>query len=135
MMTQEDVRLKIEFARRRASDITALIAAGTLSNEPAMRQQLAEEFFFHAAGALDLVAQFVNERRSLGMDSEDVSIKSVANKLDPADPMIPALRALYVNTRGASVPIDPYSDEGLLFRLYNYRHQVTHRAAILLISS
>jgi hypothetical protein len=88
---------------------------------------LVQEFFFHSVGAIDLVAQLVNERRSLGLNSEDVTISAVANKLPPTDQLTTALRALYVKTRGQQVPPDPYSSEGYLFRHYNYRHQVTHR--------
>lgn len=42
-------------------------------------------------------------------------------------PLQPAIADLYVNTRGQAVPPDPYAGYGLMFRVWNYRHQVTHR--------
>jgi hypothetical protein len=126
-LTNDDVAERLDFARRRLNDIRALIAANTLGTELHLRQQLAQEFFFHAVGAVDVLAQLVNERRLLGLDSEEVSITAVANKLPPNDPLVPALRNLYSRTRGQPLPPDPYSPDGYLFRLYNYRHQVTHR--------
>jgi hypothetical protein len=126
-MTNDDVTERLDFARRRLDDIRALIAARTLGSEPRLRQQLAQEFFFHVVGAIDLLAQLVNERRALGMDSEDVSVTAVAQKLPSGDPLAAASRALYARPRGKPLPPDPYSPAGYLFRLYNYRHQVTHR--------
>jgi hypothetical protein len=69
----------------------------------------------------------VNERRQLGFDSEDVSTSKVAAALPTGDPLAAALQSLYVRTKAQPLPIDPYNDEGLLFRAYNYRHQATHR--------
>jgi hypothetical protein len=126
-LTSEDIAERLDFARRRFGDIRALIAAKALGAEVHLRQQLAQEFFFHCVGAIDLLAQLINERRSLGLDSEKVSIAAVAKRLPDNDPLTPALKKLYVNPRGQSVPADPYSPDGYLFRLYNYRHQVTHR--------
>ena len=126
-MTNDDVTERLDFARRRFDDIRALIAAKTLGTELHLRQQLAQEFFFHVVGAIDVLAQLVNERRSLGLDSEDVSITAVAKKLPPNDSLASALRGLHVTPRKQPLPTDPYSPDGYLFRLYNYRHQVTHR--------
>jgi hypothetical protein len=77
--TSDDVTEKLNFARRRLGDIQALIAAKTLGTEPQLRQQLAQEFFFHLVGAVDILAQLVNERRALGFDSEDVTINASAS--------------------------------------------------------
>ncbi len=126
-MTNDDVTERLDFARRRLDDIRALIAAKTLGTELHLRQQLAQEFFFHVVGAIDVLAQLVNERRSLGLDSEGVSITAVAKKLPPNDPLASALLGLHVKPRGQPLPPDSYSPDGYLFRLYNYRHQVTHR--------
>jgi hypothetical protein len=40
-----------------------------------------------------------------------------------------ALEALYADTRQEKPPSDPYSDDGVMYRIWNYRHQVTHRRA------
>jgi hypothetical protein len=74
------------------------------------------------------VAQFVNEARNLGLDVEDASVSRVIQALPQGDGFRAALAALYANTkRGRRVPSDLYSDEGVIYRIWNYRHQVTHR--------
>ncbi len=126
-MTDNDVLEKLSFARRRRDDLCALMRRNALGSEPHERQQLIQEFFFHLIGAIEVLAQLVNERRSLGLDSEDVTVSKVAQKLPAADPLAAELLSMYVRPRGQVTPNDPYSDQGLLFRAYNYRHQVTHR--------
>jgi hypothetical protein len=126
-LTNDDVTEKLDFARRRLADLLGLIRRGALGAEAHERQQLVQEFFFHLIGAADLVAQLANERRKIGLDSEDVSITRVANALPPGDPLVSALRSLSVRTKGQPLPADPYNEDGCLFRAYNYRHQATHR--------
>jgi len=46
------------------------------------------------------------------------------------NPIKAKLELLYANPSRAPMPTDPYSDEGYLYRAYNYRHQVTHRRAV-----
>jgi hypothetical protein len=55
-----------------------------------------------------------------------VSVTRAARALQ-GDALEPLLRDLYVSTRGQPVPSNPYSDDALMFRICNYRHQVTHR--------
>lgn len=75
-----------------------------------------------------MLAQFVNEARDLGLDVEDASAAAVIHALPQGDVLRAALAALYANTRRAkAAPSDPYSDEGVIYRIWNYRHQVTHR--------
>ena len=126
-MNREDVSEKLDFARRRMGDIGELIATRRLAAEPLERQQLLQEFLFHLVGAIDLVGQFVNEVRGLGMSIEEVTISEVTRRLPSGDPLIVEMEALHVLTRGRPVPADPYSPDGYLFRIYNYRHHVTHR--------
>jgi hypothetical protein len=123
----EDVIEKITFARRRLDDILGLISRTELASRNLERQQYIQEFFFHLIGAVDLAAQLVNDRLGLGIDSEDVTIRRVADALQKGSPLEVALHSSYVLVRGHRLPTDPYSDEGYLFRAYNYRHQVTHR--------
>jgi hypothetical protein len=54
-------------------------------------------------------------------------MSAVRNRLPPNHPLRPALDGPYVNTRTQVMPSDACSDEGLVYRAYNYRHQVTHR--------
>jgi hypothetical protein len=126
-LTDDDLAEKLGFAQQRLDDIRALVAAKTIGVEVHLRQQLAQEFFFHLVGAIDLLAQIVNERRSLGLDTEDATVTKVIRALPAGGPLTLALEALHVIPRKQPLPSDPYNPQGQLFRLYNYRHQVTHR--------
>src|SRR5262249_22492049 len=46
--------------------------------------------------------------------------------LQAGDPLLAAMTGLYANPR-RSMPANPYTDDGVLARIWNYRHQVTHR--------
>jgi len=62
------VRNRLISARRRLSDLQVM---GQKINALAQeRQQLTEEFFFHAVAAIEMLTQLVNEGRSLGMPME-----------------------------------------------------------------
>jgi len=124
---KENVEQRLNSAQKRLDDLRTLNRGNLPGANPWERQQLVQEFFFHLGGAIDVLAQCVNDAKVLGLDSENVSVSSVIKALPPADPIAKGLSGLYVSTRGAAVPSDPYSEEGLLFRAYNYRHQVTHR--------
>jgi hypothetical protein len=73
------------------------------------------------------MAQLVNEVRGLGIDSESVSVYAVAQQLPTTDPIQSVMISLHARTRRQPLPPDPYNDEGYVFRILNYRHQVTHR--------
>jgi len=127
-LTPEEVRERLGFARRRKEELVALNGGDLPGADPHNRQQLVQEFFFHLVGAIEMLAQLVNEVRHLRLDVEDASASAVIEALPQADALRAALAALYANTRrGRPVPRDPYSDEGLIYRIWNYRHQVTHR--------
>ena len=79
-------------------------------------------------GAVDFVAQLVNEQRSLGIDPNRVDVKSICKKLPATDPLKKTLRMLYKNPRTEPFPKkNPDSDDACIYRVYNYRHQVSHR--------
>lgn len=128
-MDKENVEQRLKSAQKRLDDLCALNGGNLPGANAWDRQQLVQEFFFHLVGAIDVLAQCINDAKVLGLDSENVSVSSVIEALPAADPIAKELSALYVRTRGAAVPSDPYSEDGLLFRAYNYRHQVTHRGA------
>lgn len=118
-------RDRIVSTRRRLNDLRALgDQFGVRSQE---RHQLSQEFFFHAVGVIEMVAQLVNEGRALGMVPDMVSPRSVAAALAAADPIAPVLSRLYANLRRDPMPPNPYNDAGHIWRLWNYRHQVSHR--------
>lgn len=118
---------RLAFAERRLQELLALNNGDLAGADSSFRQQLVQEFFFHLIGATELLAQLVNEFRGLGIDSEDVSIRKVSDSLPATDPVKVRLAALTVNTQRQPLPTDPYSDESYVYRIRNYRHQVTHR--------
>jgi hypothetical protein len=127
-LTAEEVRDRLGSARGRKEELIALNGGDLPGADPHYRQQLVQEFFFHLVGAVEMLAQLVNETRNLGLDVEDVSASRVTNALPQGDGLRAALAMLYANTRrGRPVPGDLYSDEGVIYRIWNYRHQVTHR--------
>jgi hypothetical protein len=126
-MDPDDARERVRFATQRLDELLALNNGNLPGGDAAVRQQLIQEFFFHLAASIEVLAQIVNETRGLGIPIDDVTVRLVLDRLPQADRLKPALAALYVQTRGQPLPADPYSDEGLLFRLFNYRNHVTHR--------
>lgn len=127
-LNADEVRERLGSARRRKEELIHLNGGDLPGADSHYRQQLVQEFFFHLVGAIDLLAQFVNEVRNLGLDIEDASVRNVIQSLPQGDELRAALAALYANTRrGKPVPSNLYSDEGVIYRIWNYRHQVTHR--------
>jgi len=94
---------------------------------PHERQQLMQEFFFHAVAAIEMVAQLVNEARLLGKSAEVVNPLRVAKALPVGDPIRSLLACSYAYPKRDPMPADPYNDAGMIWRLWNYRHQVSHR--------
>jgi hypothetical protein len=125
-LTPDHVIERLQFAQIRRDQLLGLNGGDLQHADPHERQQLIQEFFFHLLGAVDVLAQLVNDRHSLGLDPERVTIGYIQDKLSGGS-LESDLQGLYATTRGKPLPADPYSDEGYIFRAYNYRHQVTHR--------
>lgn len=126
-MTKDDVEEKLRFADRRLSDLLSLNGGNLSGADGSERQQLVQESFLHLVGATEVLAQLVTEKRGLGIDIECVTVHNVSEKLSSADPIKSTMASLHVRTRGQPLPTDPYTDDGYIFRMPNYRHQVTHR--------
>jgi hypothetical protein len=127
-LTAEEVRERLGSARRRKAELIALNGGDLPGADPHYRQQLVQELFFHLVGAIEVLAQLVNEARNLGLDVEDASARPVIQALPQGDGLRAALEALHADTRRRKpVPSDLYSDDGVIYRIWNYRHQVTHR--------
>lgn len=124
-VSREIVLSRLNFAARRLHDLLAL--GDLLEADASERDQLTQEFYFHLVSATDALAQLVNSVRGLGIALEDVSVHRVSDALRTSDPIKLKLGALHMRVKGEPVPSDPYSDEGYVFRLLNYRHQVSHR--------
>jgi hypothetical protein len=125
----DDVHARLGYARTRIDDLLALNRGDLIGADGHDRQRLTQEVFFHLVGAIEVFAQLVNERRSLGKATEDVTISQLAAWLPPTDPLIAHVNGLYANPKRSALTSDPYSGDGLMYRVWNYRHQVTHRRA------
>lgn len=66
-LTPDDVTERLDFARIRRDQLLALHGCELQHADAHERQQLIQEFFFHLLGAVDVLAQLVNERHSLGV--------------------------------------------------------------------
>lgn len=101
-MVKDSVLGKLLFAQKRLDEIGQLVSSNTISVDANLRQQLAQEFFFHFLGAVEYLAQLINKDRNLGLDASDVATHKVSNKLRNIaiqDPLIPILDSLSVNTK------------------------------------
>jgi len=116
---------RIQSARKRAEDLIGLgVQIGALREE---RHRLIQEVFFHAVAALDMTAQLVNQARRLGIPGDEVTIWKVVGALPAADTIRALLMSSYANPNTDPKPEDPYSETGYIWRLWNYRHHVSHR--------
>ncbi len=52
---------------RRLDDLKMLNNGDLAGAKPEDRQMLVEEFFFHLVGAVEVLAQVINEKRGLGL--------------------------------------------------------------------
>lgn len=82
--------------------------------------------FFHLVSAVDILAQFINKKRVLGLRYDKVSVRRVLQNLGVSDPIRTWLTELHPYTRGKPLPLNPYSDEGFHFRMLVFRHWVNH---------
>src|SRR5690348_3760108 len=110
----DDVRARRDYARTRIDDLLALNGGDLLGADAHERQRLSQEVFFHLVGAIEVLAQLVNDRRHLGLSSEDATTSSVVRQLRAAaDPLTPLMAGLYANTRNPAPPGDAYAGDGL----------------------
>lgn len=119
------VRDCITSAKRRLADL--LVLGDRISAMHQERQQSIREFFWHAVATVDMLAQLVNQGRGLGKSLVDVSAPKLLQQLPTSDPILPLFRRLYANPRKDPIPADLCSEAGHIWRLWNYRHQVSHR--------
>jgi len=128
MTTPDAVNDRLFFARQRLEELEGL-NSGDLAGAPFReRQQLIQEFLFHLVGAIEFLAQVVNNLKDLGIDVENVNVKNVYNELPEGNRIRELLRQLHPRTRGRPLPQDPYSEEGYHFRIILLRNRVCHQA-------
>ncbi len=121
------VRQRISFAERRLLELLALNRGDLYTADELERQQLVQEFFFHLVGSIEMLAASVSDSRKLGISEDTLTARQVIQRLPKADPVKTKLCALYAKTRKQALPANSYDDAGYIFRLYNYRNQVSHR--------
>lgn len=126
MTTIEAVNDRLFFAKRRLTQLERLNNGDIAGADPRDRQQLIQEFFFHLVGAIEFLAQVINNSLRLGTPMENVSARNIHDHLSSNNPMKPLLNELYPKTRGKELPLDRYSDEGSHFRILVLRHWVCH---------
>ncbi len=129
-MVVDTVLVKIGFAKNRLDEICDLVAQKKIATDANLRQQLVQEFFFHLLGAIEYLAQLVNEKRNLQIKQEYVSAHEVRDQLKKAnrtDPLVTIFDAMSFNTRKEPFPKNPFSNQGLMYRLINYRNEIVHR--------
>jgi len=120
------VRNRLVFAKRRLDELTAM-GGGDFGIVPETeRQQPLQEFLFHLVGAVEFLAQAINDARKLINNEEDVTPRKLCQKLPAGDPLGPILGILHPQTRGKQLPTDPYSEEGSHFRVILLRNRVCH---------
>jgi len=124
---EEEIQQRLRFAQRRITELLALNRGNLGAAEVDDKHQLIQEVFFHLGGATEVLARIVNDVRKLGLVIDVVTKSKVLQRLSKTDPAYTPLSDLNPNTRKDPMPADPYSEEGLLYRIFNYRHQVTHR--------
>src|SRR5260370_815446 len=77
---------RLYFAERRLNDLRALNGGDLAGAPPRQRQAVLQEFFFHLCGAIDFLAQTVNEVWALGLDADDVTVSKVCAALGKKHP-------------------------------------------------
>lgn len=120
------VRNRLEFAKRRLDELSRMKGGdfGIVPEEE--RQQPLQEFFFHLVGAIEFLAQTINDARKLGVHEEDVNPRTICEKLPKGDTLMTTLSHLHPQTRHKPLPKDPYSEEGSHFRIMLLRNRVCH---------
>lgn len=126
-MVPGSVVAKLTYAESRLDGLRQLIQQNALASDALGRQQLLQEFCFHAVGATEYLAQLVNKSRELHLSGIDVSVSRVLKRLSPCDPVCKHLASLHARPNGCPFPKDPYSLNGMIYRLVNYRNEVVHR--------
>ena len=120
------VRNRLLFAKQRLDELNRLGGGNFGIVSEAERQQPLQEFFFHLVGAIDFLAQTINDARKLGLQEEDVTPGKICKKLPEGDRTRAMFGQLHPETRRTPLPADPYSEEGSLFRIILFRNRVCH---------
>jgi len=119
---------RLSFARRRLGHLNYFGDEGHKSNADD-RQQLIQEFLFHLVGSVEFVAQEVNRSRGLNIPVNEVSPSKVCEeceRLGSDKPITNLLRELHPRVGNKPLPQDPYSREGMHFRIILMRNYVCH---------
>ncbi len=128
MEDKRGVKNRLLFAERRLDDLRKLGGEegdlGPVSE--VKRQQPMQEFFFHLVGAIEFLAQTINDIRPLINNEEDVTPRAICRELPDGDPIKAILSKLHPQTHGKPLMKDPYSEEASHFRIILLRNRVCH---------
>ena len=121
------VRNRLLFAKRRLDELSKM-GGGDFGIAPEEeKQQALQEFFFHLVGAIEFLAQTINDARGLSIPEEHVTPAKVCKRLGESDPIKVILGQLHPKmSRKQPLPKDPYSEEGSHFRIILFRNWVCH---------
>ena len=111
------LRPRLLFAKRRLDDLSLLAGGDFGKVQEAERLQPLQEFFFHLVGAIEFIAQTINDIKKLGLNEEYLTPRRVSLKLPEDDRIRIILSQLCPTTRGYHLPNDPYSEDGSFFRI------------------
>jgi len=86
MDDRRGVRNRLLFAEQRLDDLGKL-GGGDFGIVPEIdRQQPMQEFFFHLVGAIEFLAQTINDTKKLINNEEDVTPHAICKRLQDGDP-------------------------------------------------
>lgn len=123
-MTDELVEARLLWARLRLDEYLIQNGGDIGGADIRHRDRPLFEFFFHLVGSIEFIALYLAEKNNLQIPELEVNPSKVAGKLTGRKATL--LHQLWCNpNRGA--PTDLYSDKGMIYRIWNYRHQSAHR--------
>jgi hypothetical protein len=129
-MNRETVFEKLNYARNRLDKIIELYRFEVFFNDPQTRQRVSQEFFFHLTGAVEYLMQYINIQLELEINEKSVTpfkmIETIKVK-DKSHNMIRVIELFSNNIKECIHLNSPYSNKGMVSRLYVYRNRVAHR--------
>lgn len=121
---------KLGYAQNRLDKLVELARMELFFSEFDTRQRVMQEFFFHLLGSVEYLMQLVNNRLELGHNPVDVTIKRTIKsigKIEKLEQLSKVVQQFWINTNEVSHIETPYTKDGMMLRIINYRNRVAHR--------
>ena len=125
-MDRNQVEARLAFAEIRMLELLSLSSGDLAGASGLARDQLVQEFFFHLVGAIEFLAQYLNETLSLGIPPSRLNAQTLMGNCKLPAVVRDDFKEL-CSSRQASCPTDDSLYRELVDRIWFYRHQVTHR--------